>query len=160
MRRRPTSGVEMPQLTIWGGSSKAVPRAVSNAAESTYRWPSARFLSKYSSPPHLPTPICKGCDPELDIMPRTRKQEAAEKQAAPDHPEQTEVAPENPSAAEEPTTEKKDDDGDAAPNAARERLQRFKALQARAVSLSYSLSARAIVKNARCFTHCFTLRGN
>jgi hypothetical protein len=70
-------------------------------------------------------------------MPRTRKQEAAEKEAAPDHPEQTETAPENPPAAEEPTTtEKKVDDGDAAANSARERLQRFKALQARAVSHS------------------------
>lgn len=103
-----------------------------------------------ASPPY---PAGKGCDPGLAIMPRTRKQEAAEKEAAPDHPEQTETAPENPPAAEEPTTtEKKDDDGDAAANSASERLQRFKALQARAVSHSYTLSARAMLKNTRCST--------
>jgi hypothetical protein len=67
-------------------------------------------------------------------MPRTRNQEAAEKEVVSDHPEQTEAAPENPPAAEEPTTDKKNEDGDTAANAARERLQRFKALQARAVS--------------------------
>ncbi|CAI7632801.1 unnamed protein product [Penicillium manginii] len=67
-------------------------------------------------------------------MPRTRNQEAAEKEVVSDHPEQTEAAPENPPAAEEPTTDKKNEDGDTAANAARERLQRFKALQARAKS--------------------------
>jgi hypothetical protein len=76
----------------------------------------------------------KGCVSELNIMPRTRNQEAAEKEVVSDHPEQTEAAPENPPAAEEPTTDKKNEDGDTAANAARERLQRFKALQARAVS--------------------------
>lgn len=70
-------------------------------------------------------------------MPRTRKQEAAaaEKEPVPDQPEQKESAPENPPATSEPTPEKKDNE-DAAAKAS-DRLQRFKSLQARAVSQPY-----------------------
>ena len=70
------------------------------------------------------------------IMPRTRRQDAvaAEKEPTTDSHQQEEPS-QNPPAASAPTDEKKDegDDDDAAARA-RERKERFKALQARAVS--------------------------
>lgn len=70
-------------------------------------------------------------------MPKTRKQESSEKDA--EQPEQVETVPVDTPAPAEPKDEKKEDD---ATTMARERQERFKALQARAVSV-YSGRRRA-----------------
>ncbi|KAJ5596024.1 Pre-mRNA-splicing factor syf2 [Penicillium hetheringtonii] len=68
-------------------------------------------------------------------MPRTRQQDAvaAEKEPGTDKPQQAEPS-QDPPAASAPTDEKKDDGDDDAAARARERKERFKALQARAKS--------------------------
>ncbi|KAK5798354.1 hypothetical protein VI817_004644 [Penicillium citrinum] len=68
-------------------------------------------------------------------MPPTRQQDAvaAEKEPGTDKPQQAEPS-QDPPAASAPTDEKKDDGDDDAAARARERKERFKALQARAKS--------------------------